>query len=155
MEYLKFILYFIIAHGVAYTTAGVIALKISKDIYESKSRHCDFLRDMSDKEESKHVSTYFLPAQILRGLLMAVVLFPVLGVFQGFSLGMNFIFFASLMFVYTHIAAVSPFIDNIEGWVYFKKNYLQKKFFLKFQLEMLIYGILFGLLMSLFIRYLF
>ena len=31
-------------------------------------------------------------------------------------------FFGSLMFVYTHIAAVSPCIDNIEGYVYFKKE---------------------------------
>lgn len=150
MDYLKFSLFFILAHVASYTIAGLIALKISKDIYESKNRLCNFLRDMSDKKESKHVSIYFLPAQILRGFLMSIVLFPLLNVLGELDLVLKFTFFGGLMFVYTHIAATSPFMDNIEGLVYFKKEYLKKKFFLKFQLEMVIYSILFGFLMSLF-----
>lgn len=148
MEYIKFSLFFILAHTISYTIAGAIALSISKDIYESKSRHCDFLRDMSDEDESKRVSIYFIPAQILRGLLMSVILFPLLSSIADLSFVVKVIFFGSLMFVYTHIAAVSPFIDNIEGYVYFKKEYLIKKYFLKFQLEMVLYSILFGLSMA-------
>ena len=148
MEYIKFTLFFILAHSFAYIIAGAIALQISKDIYESKSRHCNFLRDMADEKEKGYVSKLFLPAQILRGLLMAVVLFPILGEIKGLSFMLQFLFFASLMFIYTHLAAVSPFIDNIEGFVYFKKEYLKKKFFIKFQIEMIIYSVLFGLFMS-------
>lgn len=155
MDYLKFSLLFILVHGAAYIIAGVIALKISKDIYESKNRHCNFLRDMSDKKESMHVSVYFFPAQILRGFLMSIVLFPLLNVLGELSFVLKFTFLGSLMFVYTHIAASSPFMDNIEGFVYFKKEYLRKKFFLKFQLEMVIYSILFGFLMSLFMGFVF
>lgn len=103
---------------------------------------------MSDPEESKHVQIMFLPAQILRGLLMSIVLFPVLNTIRELPFTLKFTFFCSLMFIYTHIAAVSPFIDNIEGFVYFKKDYLIKKYLLKFQMEMVIYSILFGLLMS-------
>lgn len=155
MEYIKFILFFILAHTVSYTIAGAIALSISKDIYESKSRHCDFLRDMSDEEESKYVSIYFIPAQILRGALMAIILFPLLSSIATLSFGMSIIFFSSLMFVYTHIAAASPFIDNIEGYVYFKKDYLMKKYFIKFQLEMVLYSILFGLFMTILMGFVF
>jgi len=150
MNYIKFSLLFILIHGVSYIVAGVLALKISKDIYESKNRHCNFLRDMSDPEESKHVQIMFLPAQILRGLLMSIVLFPVLNTITGLPFALKFAFFGGLMFVYTHIAAVSPFIDNIEGFVYFKKDYLRKEHLLKFQMEMIIYSILFGSLMSVF-----
>lgn len=150
MNYIKFSLLFILIHGVSYIVAGVLALKISKDIYESKSRHCNFLRDMSESEESKHVQIMFLPAQILRGLLMSIVLFPVLNTIKQLPFTLKLTFFGSLMFIYTHIAAASPFIDNIEGFVYFKKNYLIKKYILKFQMEMVIYSILFGLLMSIF-----
>jgi len=135
---------------VSYIVSGVLALKISKDIYESKNRHCNFLRDMSDPEESKHVQIMFLPAQILRGLLMSIVLFPILNTIRELPFILKFTFFGGLMFIYTHLAAVSPFIDNIEGFVYFKKNYLIKKYLLKFQMEMVIYSILFGLLMSIF-----
>lgn len=151
MEYIKFSLFFTLIHVVSYTIAGVIALKISKDIYETQNRHCNFLRDMSDPEESKHVQNYFLPAQILRGLLMSVVLYPLFSTIGNLSFLLKFIFFGGLMFIYTHIAAVSPFMDNIEGLVYFKKEYLIKNFFLKFQLEMVIYSTIFGLLMSLFL----
>jgi hypothetical protein len=150
MDYIKFSLLFILIHGVSYMVAGVLALKISKDIYESKNRHCDFLRDVSDPKENKHIQMMFLPAQILRGLLMSIVLFPVLNTIREFPFALKFIFFGSLMFIYTHIAAVSPFIDNIEGLVYFKKNYVIKKYLLKFQMEMVIYSVLFGLLMSIF-----
>ena len=148
MENLKFIFYFTLSHLIAYTTAGVIALKISKDIYESKNRHCDFLRDMADKSESSHVKKYFLPAQIMRGILMAAVLIPVLDSILAFNFIGKIIFFSGLMFVYTHFAAVSPFIDNIEGFVYFKNKYLRQKAFLKFQVEMILYSILFSVLLS-------
>jgi hypothetical protein len=148
MDYLKFTALFVLMHVIAYTAAGAIALRFSKDIYESKKRHCTFLRDMSDKEESQYVSKFFLPAQLVRGLLMAVVLFPFLQTFADMSFGARLAFFSSLMFVYTHFAAVSPFMDNIEGFVYFKKEYLVRKFFLKFQYEMVIYSLLFGVLLS-------
>lgn len=148
MEYIKFSLFFVLAHTVSYTIAGVIALSISKDIYESKSRHCDFLRDMSDEDESKYVGVYFIPAQILRGTLMSIILYPLLNSIADFTFLVSAIFFASLMLIYTHIAAVSPFIDNIEGYVYFKKEYLMRKYFMKFQLEMILYCVFFGLLIS-------
>jgi len=148
MEYLKFSLLFTLAHTLAYIIAGVIALGFSKDIYETKNRHATFLRDMSNKEESWHVSKNFLPAQIVRGLLMSLVLFPLLPSIAAQSFGLNVAFFSGLMFIYTHLAAVSPFLDNIEGLVYFKKKYLVRKFFLKFQAEMILYSLLFGLLIG-------
>jgi len=155
LNYIKFVLLFVLVHGVSYTVAGVIALRISKDIYENKSRLCDFLRDMADEKENDRVASYFLPAQVIRGVLMAVVLFPVLNPVIGLSLIMKFLFFAGLMFVFTHIAAVSPFMDNIEGLVYMKDKYIQLKSFFKFQLEMIVYSVLFSLIMSLFMELLF
>jgi hypothetical protein len=62
-------------------------------------------------------------------------------------------FFSGLMFIYTHLAAVSPFMDNIEGLVYFKEKYLVRKFFLKFQVEMILYSLLFGLLIGFGMRF--
>jgi hypothetical protein len=154
MIYIKFVVFFVVVHTIAYTIAGAIALAVSKDIYEEKSRHCDFLRDMSNPDESKRVSKYFLPAQMMRGFLMPIVLIPLLEGIINFSLIESFIFFAGIMFIYTHLAAASPFIDNIEGQVYFKKAYLVKKYFLKFQFEMVIYVIIFASAMTYIIRFL-
>ena len=129
MHYLIFIILFVFFHLTSYTLAGALSLKMSKDIYESKQRHCDFLRDMSDKEESRHVTVYFLPAQIIRGLLMSLVLVPLLPAIIQLSLLMRLLFFGGMMFIFTHFAAASPFPDNLEGLVYFKQRYIGKKFF--------------------------
>ena len=153
MTYIKFVIFFVITHTVSYTIAGAIALAVSKDIYESKSRHCDFLRDMSNPDESKRVSIYFLPAQMIRGFFMAIVLLPLLNAIINFSFIESFVFFAGLMFIYSHLAAASPFIDNIEGQVYFKAKYLVKEYFLKFQFEMIIYSLILTLAMSYLIKF--
>ena len=148
MAHIWFILIFIIVHPLAYIVAGVIALKISKDIYEGKGRLCTFLNDMKDEKERRHVEKFFLPAQLVRGLLMGAVLLPIFPALVSLSFGMRLLFFAALMFVYTHLSSASPFMDNIEGQVYFKKAFLMKKAFLKFQLEMVIYSVIFGTLVS-------
>ncbi len=149
MDYLIFSFLFILIHSMSYIISGAIALKFSKDIYETKDRLCTFLRDMSNKEESKHVERYFLPAQVPRGLLMSIVLFPLLDPIAEMTFGLKFIFFSSLTFIYNHLSSASPFMDNIEGLVYFRKEFLKTEFFIKFQLEMLIYSTIFGLLISL------
>lgn len=148
MTYILFILLFVIAHVISYTVAGAITLKFSKDIYETKNRLCHFLNDMANENERKHVEKYFLPAQLARGLLMSIVLFPIFDTLINLNIFLLFIFFASLMFVYTHLSSASPFMDNIEGHVYFKKNFLQKKSFIKFQIEMILYSLLFAVLMT-------
>jgi len=149
MSPIKFILWFELANIVAYIVTGVIALSLSKDIYEDKDRLCTFMRDMKNPKENKRIGMLFIPAQILRALLMSLVLLPVVDYLITFSFFQQFIFFSSLMFIFTHIAAVSPFIDNIEGLVYFKKEYIKKGTFIKFQLEMIIYSVIFSIILSL------
>ncbi len=83
MEYLLFSVWFTVIHTAVYTAAGAVALKLSKDLYEEKNRLLDYLNDMSVEMENKHVAKWFLPAQLLRGLLMSVVLYPVLGLLGG------------------------------------------------------------------------
>lgn len=153
MIYVKFVLLFTISHVFSYTVAGSLSLKFSKDIYESKGRLCHFLRDMADPKERQHVEKYFLPAQIIRGFLMGVVLLPLLSSIKNLVFITQFTFFCSLIFVYTHISSASPFIDNIEGQIYFKEEYLLKKAFLKFQIEMVIYAVLFGFIMTLLLQF--
>ena len=153
MIIIKFVLFFTMAHVIAYITAGAIALKFSKDLYETKNRLCTFMNDMSDDVERKHVEKYFLPAQIIRGILMSIVLLPLVSALADLAISVQFLFFAGLMFIFTHFSSASPFMDNIEGQVYFKKEFLQRKSFWKFQLEMIMYSILFGILMILFMYF--
>ena len=144
MTYLTFSFWFTIIPTVAYTLAGIIALKISKDIYESKERYADFLRDMGDPAESKHVQISFIPAQLVRGVIMSLVLYPVLGALGEISFIARFFFFAGLMFVYTEISSAVPFPTNIEGFVYMKQKYIQGNKIWKFWLEITIYSVIFA-----------
>ncbi|KAB3533581.1 hypothetical protein F8154_10470 [Alkaliphilus pronyensis] len=145
MKYLVFSFWFVIMHVVSYSLAGILALKISKDIYEGKGRVMDYLKDMSDDKERRYVEIWFLPAQILRGLILSLVLYPVLNSLGEMSFSLRFIFFVGLMFIYTHLGSAAPCPDNIEGFVYLRKRYFNINSFYKFQLEMLIYSFLFAL----------
>ncbi len=148
MEYLFFSLWFFLIHIISYMIAGMLALRISKDLYEGKSRLMDYHRDMSNHGESKHVHIWFIPGQILRGLLLSIILYPVIGPLGELAFVMRYAFFAGLMFVYTHLACAAPCPDNIEGFVYMKKRYITKSSFFKFQFEMVTYSLLFGFLAS-------
>ena len=66
MDYLIFILGFTLIHMAAYTLAGALTLKISKEVYEGKNRLMIYLRDMSDEQERGHLQTMFLPGQYRR-----------------------------------------------------------------------------------------
>ena len=143
MNYLFFSLAFMGLHTLAYMGAGMIALSISSDLYKGKERILDFL---VDPEEEGGVGLKVIPAQIIRGLIMSVVLYPILDFLSEISFLTQFLFFAGLTFIYTDLSSGDPFPSNIEGWVYMKKDYLSRKAFWKILTEMIIYSGIFGLL---------
>ncbi len=59
---------------------------------------------------------------------------------------MQFIFMATLMFVYADFASAVPFSNTIEGVVYMKKEFVEKRVFWTIQLEAILYSAMFGLL---------
>ncbi len=151
MKYLIFSFWFVVIHTAAYTFAGALALKISKDLYEEQKRLIDYVRDMSDENDKKHVEKWFLPAQLTRGLLLSIVLYPILSLLGETNFLLRFLFLGSLMFIYTDVASAIPFPHNIEGLVYMKPKYLKRKAMGKLYFEMVIYSIVFGLLASWFL----
>jgi len=77
---------------------------------------------------------------------MSLVLFPVLPYLQELTNEMQFIFMATLMFVYADFASAVPFSNTIEGVVYMKKEFVEKRVFWTIQLEAILYSAMFGLL---------
>ncbi|MFW6104763.1 MAG: hypothetical protein ACOC6I_02865, partial [Candidatus Bipolaricaulota bacterium] len=148
MDYLFFSLAFMGLHVLAYMGAGMIAYNFSSDLYQGKERLMDFLIDPEEEGEGSFTLRKVIPAQIIRGLIMSVVLYPVLGYLSEISFLTQFLFFGGLMFVYTDLSSADPFPSSIEGWVYMKKDYLSKKAFWKFQTEMIIYSGIFGLMVA-------
>jgi hypothetical protein len=144
MEYIKFSLLFMLVHTGAYFIAGMLAYRISRDLYHGENRLLDFLKDMSDPAENAHVAKLTFPLQLARGLVLSIVLYPILGLLGDLSYALRFVFLAGLMFVYTDFASAVPFPHNIEGVIYMKERYLKKSAFWKLQSEMIVFSLLFG-----------
>jgi hypothetical protein len=147
MIYLKFSLLFFVIHFVCYIIAGVIDLQLAGKIYKGKDRlYKSFFRDMDIQQESNRVARLLIPSQFVRAILMSVVLYPVLPFLMELSFGMQFLFMASLMFVYADFASAIPFSNTIEGLVYLKKEFVEKTVFWTIQFEAILYSVMFGLL---------
>lgn len=142
MSPLMFTLWFTLLHAAAYSVAGMLILRISKDVYEGSQRTMDYLRDMDDPTDRRHVTRAFFPAQLVRGLLMSLVLWPLLGPLGDLGVLSRLFFFGGLAFIYTHLACAAPCPDNIEGFVYMKERYRDRATLVRFQLEMLLYSVL-------------
>jgi len=106
---------------------------------------------MDDEKESKRIAKLLVPSQFIRAILMSLVLYPILPFLRELPFGMQFIFMASLMFVYADFASAIPFSNTIEGLVYLKKEFVKKKVFWTIQLEAILYSIMFGLLSAWFL----
>jgi hypothetical protein len=147
IEYISFSLLFFVIHFVCYVIAGIIDLQLAKKVYSGKNRlFKSFFRDMDDNKESNRIALLLLPSQFIRAILMSVVLYPVLPFIKELSFAMQFIFMASLMFVYADFASAIPFSHTIEGIVYLKKEFVKKRIFWTIQLEAVLYSVMFGLL---------
>lgn len=144
MNYIYFCIGFTVIHTISYIIAGVVSLKLSPELYKERERLFDFLRDLSRDSERNHVEKWFLPAQILRGILLSIVLLPILDILGGVSVLVRIVFLSALMFIYTDAASATPFPHNIEGLVYIKAKYLSVKSAGRLYLETLIYSSLFG-----------
>ena len=153
MEYFIFAVFFVVLHVISYTFAGATALKFSADLYRGSERLYDFHRDMNDEEESRHVKIYFLPAQIVRGALLAVVLFPVLALLSELTFVLLFAFIFGLLFIFTDLACVNPFPHNIEGLVYMRERYIRRDKLVKLYYETTVYSLLMALGVSWVILY--
>jgi hypothetical protein len=82
MEYIRFSLLFALVHAGAYLVAGLLAYRISHDLYQGENRLLDFLKNMADKSENARVARWSLPLQLLRGLLLSIVLYPIMGCWE-------------------------------------------------------------------------
>ena len=142
MTALVFVLGFTLVHAVAYTVAGAIALSFSRDLYAEKGRVLDFMRDMDDETESLHVKRWFLPVQLVRGMLLAVVLLPILGPLGEATLLARFAFLFGAAVIWLDVASSVPFPNNLEGAVYLKPRYLRLSRHGKLYAETLLYGLL-------------
>ena len=132
-SFLKFTMIMVITQIVTYFFAGVIAQSVlgANQFYPPSPNAISYLRDPHDLS----LQIWIFPAQALRGLLFAIVLFPFrkqiveLGITRGGLIVAGFIFIAG------YIAASGGMIEH---FIYFKAADYPFKFALITFIEILI-----------------
>lgn len=110
------------AHVTTYFVAGAIFYQVlTKDFYTGPNPiFAAFMRTEAKPELWAHVVTWFLPAQILRGVLMAAVLYPLFDTLKSWSFGKRLSWIACVYLVFGFWGATVAAPGTIEGMVYMR-----------------------------------
>lgn len=121
-NYIYFSLKTIVAHTVTYFIAGAIAYPLlTKPFYTGPNPvFATFWRTEADPALWAHVTTWFIPAQLLRGLLLALALYPFYNTLIGWSFRKRFFAITGLYLLIGFWAAAVAAPGTIEGLVYMR-----------------------------------
>jgi len=112
----------IVIHTVTYFIVGATAYNLlTKEYYTGPDPVFGaFMRTPDDPESWSHVMRWFIPAQILRGVLMAIVLYPLFDKLLEWDFKKRFLIISGLYIVLGYWAATVAAPGTIEGMVYMK-----------------------------------
>ena len=112
----------ILVHVVTYLIVGAAAYQlITKQFYEGANPiFSTFMRTQAEPHLWAHVMTWFIPGQILRGLLIAVVLYPFFGILNEWAFGKRFLTIAGLYLVLGFWASAVAAPGTIDGMIYMR-----------------------------------
>ena len=110
------------AQVTTYFLAGAAAYPLlTKEFYVGPNPiFATFLRTEAEPSLFRHVVNWFLPAEILRGVLIAAALYPLFDTLKAWRFGKRFLFIASLYLVLGFWAATVAAPGTIEGMVYMR-----------------------------------
>jgi hypothetical protein len=137
------------AHVTTYFLAGMVAYPLlTKEFYTGPNPiFAGFMRTEAEPELWSHVVRWFLPAQFLRGVLIAAVLYPLFDILQGWSFVKRWLFIASLYVVLGFWAAAVAAPGTIEGVLYLRP-FITPLVHLKVQPEIILQGLALAFLIA-------
>lgn len=124
-RFANFALKLVISHTVTYFVVGAIAYQLlTKPLYIGEQAVMStFMRTEAEPELWRHVMVWFLPAQILRGLLMALALYPFLDTLVSWNWAKRFLAIAGIYLVFGFWASTPAAPGTIEGLVYLRPEF--------------------------------
>ena len=148
-KFIRVSVVFVLSHTLSYLIVGAIAYQLFyKPFWEGPNPlYAPFLRTMADPALWEQAMAWQIPGQLLRGLLMALVLIPVLPKLEEISFTQRYVFIAGLFFVFTHLAATAPSPANIEGAIYMRPEFVLPAFW-ACQPEIIAHSLLAGFLIA-------
>jgi hypothetical protein len=147
---LRFVAAFAVAQVIAYSISDSVANPLAfKSVVEGGGPILgSFMRLPGAGEMWQHAAVWGIPAQFLRGILIALVLLPFVRVFTGWKFWKRVVTLASMHFVLTHFASSSPSGSNIEGFVYLRPELIKATFWAG-QPKIIVQGLVLGLVAAL------
>jgi hypothetical protein len=138
------------AHIITYLVAGTIAYPLfTKELYVGSNPVFKlFMRTELEPELWGHVATWFLPALILEGILIAAALYPFADTLLIWSFGKRFLSISGLYIVLGFWAAAVAAPGTIEGMVYLRPIFTPLVQ-LKVQPEIIVQGLALGAMVAL------
>lgn len=110
------------AHVVSYFVVGASAYQLlTKPFYEGTDPvFATFMRTPAEPELWKHAMVWFLPGQVLRGVLIAAVLYPFFDTLRRWSWRQRFLSIAGLYLVLGFWASAVAAPGTIDGLIYLR-----------------------------------
>jgi hypothetical protein len=121
-RFLSFLAKVTVAHVVSYFVIGAAAYALlTRSFYEgSNPVFATFMRTPAEPELWKHVMTWFIPGQVLRGILMAVVLYPLFDTLKAWGWRKRFLSISGLYLVLGYWASAVAAPGTIDGLIYLR-----------------------------------
>lgn len=140
---------FMAVHVLSYFLAGAFFYQwLTKPFYQGQGAEAIFKTFMRTESEPllwKHVMTWQIPGQILRGLLMGWALLPFLKVLRGWRYWKRVWVLFGIYFVFSHLSATGPTTGGIEGLIYLRPEIMNPRIFLAVQPEIILQALVLAL----------
>ena len=144
-RFLSFATKVTVAHVVSYLVIGAAAYQLlTKSFYEgSNPVFSSFMRSPAEPELWKHVMTWFIPGQVLRGVLMAAALYPFFDTLKGWGWDKRFLSISGLYLVLGYWASAVAAPGTIDGLIYLRPE-ITPYAHLMVQPEIVVQGLILG-----------
>ena len=148
-RFIVFAIKVIVAHVITYFIIGAISYPLlTKQFYVGPDPiFSTFMRTQANPTLWQHVMIWFIPGQVLRGFLIALVLYPFFDTLKYWGYWKRFLSISSLYIVLGFWAAAVAAPGTIDGTIYMRPEISQYAH-LMVQPEILIQGLSSGLLIA-------
>lgn len=137
------------AHTLTYVVVGAAAYHlIVKPFYVGdRAAFASFMRTESEPELWAHAMRWLLPAQLLRGALMAAALSPLRAAIEAKGFGGRLLTIAGIYLVFGYWASCTAAVGTIEGLVYLRPEFTARMHMMV-QPEIVLQALAFGTLLA-------
>ena len=141
--FLRFSQRIIIAHVVTYIGVGVLAYTfVTREFFDNPNGIAALvMRTPNQPDLWRHVTVWMLPFQVMRGLLIALVLYPFLPTLRSWHYWKRVAAISGLYVILGQWASTVAGSGTIEGWLILKPEFTAPAIVIKAMLEGLVQGL--------------